>query len=33
MDSLRPEAAALVDAYDFTDTVLASSIGKFDGHL
>ena len=31
LDQLRPDAVALVDAFDFPDRVLASAIGRYDG--
>lgn len=30
---IRPNAVALVDAYDFPDTVLQSCLGRFDGQV
>jgi len=33
LDSLRPDAVALVDAFDFPDRVLASTIGRHDGNV
>lgn len=32
MDDLRPEMVALVDAFDFTDHSLGSTIGRKDGN-
>jgi hypothetical protein len=32
LESIRPDTIALVDAFDFTDTALASSIGRKDGN-
>jgi len=33
LDSLRPDAIGLVDAFDFPDTVLKSTIGRYDGNI
>ena len=33
LDELRPDVIALVDAFDFPDSVLNSSIGSFDGNV
>lgn len=33
LDQLRPDAIGLVDAFDFPDTVLKSTIGKYDGNI
>ena len=33
MKSLRPECVALVDAFDFTDTILNSALGSSDGNV
>lgn len=33
MDKLRPEAVALVDAFDHSDYVLNSPLGRFDGNV
>jgi acyl-CoA oxidase len=33
LESIRPDTIALVDAFDFTDTALASSIGRKDGNV
>ena len=33
MKSLRPECVALVDAFDFTDTILNSALGSSDGKV
>jgi acyl-CoA oxidase len=33
MKEIRPNAVALVDAFDFTDFVLKSNIGRFDGNI
>lgn len=33
MEQIRPDTIALVDAFDFTDSVLASSIGRKDGNF
>ena len=30
---MRPDAVALVDAFDFSDTQLGSAIGKYDGNV
>ena len=32
LELIRPDTIALVDAFDFTDTALASSIGRKDGN-
>ena len=31
--ALRPDAVALVDAFDFTDQGLASVLGRYDGQV
>jgi acyl-CoA oxidase len=31
--SIRPEAVALVDAFDFSDRQLNSALGRRDGHV
>ena len=33
MKELRPEAVTLVDSFDFSDFVLKSNIGRFDGNV
>ena len=33
LDETRPDAIGLVDAFDFPDTVLKSTIGKYDGNI
>ena len=33
MAALRPDACALVDAWDFPDRVLNSTIGRYDGNV
>ena len=33
LDALRPEAVALVDAFDIPDRVLNSTIGRYDGNV
>jgi len=33
MEQLRPDAVALVDAFDFPDRVLNSAIGRYDGNI
>jgi acyl-CoA oxidase len=33
LDALRPNAVALVDAFDIPDNVLMSTIGRFDGNV
>lgn len=33
MDSLRPNAVALVDAFDIPDRVLNSALGRYDGKV
>jgi acyl-CoA oxidase len=33
MKNIRPNAVALVDAFDFSDTALNSSIGRYDGNV
>ncbi|XP_068705320.1 peroxisomal acyl-coenzyme A oxidase 1-like [Montipora foliosa] len=33
MDELRPEAVCLVDAFDYSDYVLNSALGRFDGNV
>lgn len=33
MEKLRPEAVALVDAFDIPDRVLSSAIGRADGNV
>jgi len=33
MEAVRPTAVALVDAFDFSDKVLGSVIGRFDGNV
>ncbi|MFO0515361.1 MAG: acyl-CoA dehydrogenase, partial [bacterium] len=33
LDELRPDAIGLVDAFDFPDTVLKSTIGRYDGNI
>jgi flavocytochrome c len=33
MEQLRPDAVALVDAFDFPDRVLNSAIGRYDGNV
>jgi acyl-CoA oxidase len=31
--AVRPNAVALVDAFDFTDRMLGSVLGRYDGHV
>ncbi|KAJ7391545.1 Acyl-coenzyme A oxidase (Acyl-CoA oxidase) [Desmophyllum pertusum] len=33
MDQLRPEAVSLVDAFDYSDYVLNSPLGRYDGNV
>jgi len=33
MEAIRPNAVALVDAFDFSDKVLGSAIGRYDGNV
>jgi len=33
LGEIRPDAVALVDAFDFPDNILNSSIGRFDGNI
>jgi acyl-CoA oxidase len=33
LDAIRPNAVALVDAFDFSDRVLGSVLGRYDGQV
>lgn len=33
LEQVRPEAVPLVDAFDFTDNILNSALGRYDGDV